>query len=387
MNDIFTFIVPLLGIGVLQGLFLSCILVGFRKGNKKANFMLMLVVLIYSGSIFTSFLAFSGMYKATPHFFLIFYPLGRIVGPAFYFFAIFLLYPRRKVKWYDFLHLIPMIYLTYQMMPFYMLPSMYKIATIEYLWFNGKAMNLQSFLIHILWQIHTLVYIIITIFFLKKSVKKIKNYSSDTFIDFIEWLYKFTGIFFIFLLLATLSSVVCFLLDIPGSKSEVIIDLIITLFIHFIAFTAIRQPEKLFFTFNTDKLRINEEKPTLIQKESLIPLLEIVENEKLYLNPDLKVHHIAALLDVTPHQISRLINQEQGINFYTFINKYRVEEFKKRVDSNNYNHMTLLGIALSVGFNSKSSFNRIFKNHTQMTPSEYYRLKKVSSSSIRSSDG
>jgi len=62
-------------------------------------------------------------------------------------------------------------------------------------------------------------------------------------------------------------------------------------------------------------------------------------------------------------------------NFYTFINEYRVEEVKKRLVDHQYDHLTFLAIAYECGFNSKSSFNFIFKKSTGMTPSEFKKKR------------
>lgn len=109
----------------------------------------------------------------------------------------------------------------------------------------------------------------------------------------------------------------------------------------------------------------------------LVSLKAIMEIERPYLNPNLKSHELANLLDMTPHNLSKSINQELGQNFYSFINSYRVEEFKKRVMEEDNKNFTLVSISEEVGFNSKSSFNRIFKASSGITPSEYIKnLKK-----------
>jgi AraC-like DNA-binding protein len=74
-----------------------------------------------------------------------------------------------------------------------------------------------------------------------------------------------------------------------------------------------------------------------------------------------------------PRYLSQLINKKSEKNFRDFINQFRIEEFKKRArdpDSKNY---TLLSIAYECGFNSKATFNRVFKNHTGITPSTFYK--------------
>lgn len=383
MTDFFSLInVPLLGIGVVQGLLLSIILVFQRKGNWKATLMLVIVVFFYSGSISTSFLAFSGLYKVLPHFMLVFYPLERLVGPAFYFYVLFLFYPARSFRWYDVLHIIPMLYILNNMLSFYMLDLDQKIDAIEWMWFGGNLRNTRALTEYLIWEGHSIVYFIATLLFLTQESRKIKKLTSNTAIDFIDWLRQLTKVFIFFILAASFGTILCYYITFPASKSEVVVHLLGTLFIHYIAFTAIRQPDKLFAAIDIDRSQGNNTKSKVDVQGGLERLVQFMEKEKPYLDPNLKVHHLAATLDLTPHLISKVINQEKGMNFYDFVNSYRTEEFKHRVKADEYKHLTLLGIAFDVGFNSKSSFNRIFKKNTGMTPSEFFRSKKVPSSSI-----
>jgi AraC-like DNA-binding protein len=70
-------------------------------------------------------------------------------------------------------------------------------------------------------------------------------------------------------------------------------------------------------------------------------------------------------------QLSQLINDGLGDNFYDFVNKYRVDEVKRLMTDPKAKNFNLLGIALEAGFKSKSTFNLIFKRFTGLTPSEY----------------
>jgi AraC-like DNA-binding protein len=98
---------------------------------------------------------------------------------------------------------------------------------------------------------------------------------------------------------------------------------------------------------------------------------------KPYLNPKLTIHDLAHDIEVQPHQLSKIINKEFHSNFFEFVNSYRVEEFKKKVCSEEFKNLTILGIALECGFNSKSSFNRIFKESTGITPGDYLRHRQT----------
>ena len=95
-----------------------------------------------------------------------------------------------------------------------------------------------------------------------------------------------------------------------------------------------------------------------------------MDSNKPYLKNDLKISELADALAVPAYHLSQVINDEFLVNFYDFINKYRVEEAKKLLIEDNRNYK-ILAIAYEVGFNSKATFNRVFKKFTDLTPSEF----------------
>lgn len=76
-------------------------------------------------------------------------------------------------------------------------------------------------------------------------------------------------------------------------------------------------------------------------------------------------------LKISRQKLSYVINIGQHKNFYKLINESRVNEVKEKLQDSHYNHYTVLAIGLDCGFNSKTSFNRIFKEETGLTPTEY----------------
>jgi len=92
---------------------------------------------------------------------------------------------------------------------------------------------------------------------------------------------------------------------------------------------------------------------------------------KPYLNPDLTLLQLASDLGITPHILSQIINDQYKLNFFDFVNEYRVREFKDAVVDPKNKSFSLLGIAFECGFNSKSAFNRMFKKSTGLTPSQF----------------
>ncbi len=93
--------------------------------------------------------------------------------------------------------------------------------------------------------------------------------------------------------------------------------------------------------------------------------------EKPYLDRELSIYDLSDQLKISRHILSEVINEHMGKNFYSLVNEYRVKEFKERLKSDHYRQLTILAIAYDSGFNSKSSFNTIFKEKTGQTPSEY----------------
>ncbi len=92
---------------------------------------------------------------------------------------------------------------------------------------------------------------------------------------------------------------------------------------------------------------------------------------KPYLNPDLTLPQLASELNLTVHLLSCVINEEFELNFFDFVNRYRVEAVKEKIADPAFSNFSLLGIAFECGFNSKSAFNRVFKKETGLTPSQY----------------
>jgi AraC-like DNA-binding protein len=102
-------------------------------------------------------------------------------------------------------------------------------------------------------------------------------------------------------------------------------------------------------------------------------IVEYLTQNKPYLNADFSLQMMADDLKVSRQRLSEVINQGQKKNFYKLINEFRVQEVKEKLNNPAFSHYTVLGIGLECGFNSKTSFNRIFKDETGFTPSEFKR--------------
>lgn len=100
-----------------------------------------------------------------------------------------------------------------------------------------------------------------------------------------------------------------------------------------------------------------------------------MEQDRLYLDPELNLEKVAGHTGLTTRQISALLNQHRSTSFTAFVNHYRIEEFKARLTGDNASQFTMIGLAMKCGFNSPATFQRIFKQYTGMAPSVF--LKSV----------
>jgi AraC-like DNA-binding protein len=100
-------------------------------------------------------------------------------------------------------------------------------------------------------------------------------------------------------------------------------------------------------------------------------LKDFMASEKPYLDNDLTMQKLADRMNVSNHNLSEVINSKLNLSYYEFINNYRVEEFKNRIADPESERYNLISIAFDSGFQSKGTFNSIFKKFTGMTPSEY----------------
>ncbi|OHD62697.1 MAG: hypothetical protein A2176_12740 [Spirochaetes bacterium RBG_13_51_14] len=100
-----------------------------------------------------------------------------------------------------------------------------------------------------------------------------------------------------------------------------------------------------------------------------VKLFSLMEKEHAYRDGDMTLRTLSQKMSLTPHQLSQFLNEQLKTSFATFINKYRVNEAKKLLSENA--DQNILTICYVVGFNSKSSFNTVFKKLTGRTPTVF----------------
>jgi transcriptional regulator GlxA family with amidase domain len=122
-------------------------------------------------------------------------------------------------------------------------------------------------------------------------------------------------------------------------------------------------------TGNKNRVLTDEQKDEFAKLE--LSLNKVMHEQKPFLDEELTLNKLASIMDVTDKKLSTLLNQHIDTAFYKFVNNFRLEEFKRRIQSNSYKDLTIEGIASDCGFKSKASFYRLFKKETAQSPSEF----------------
>jgi len=292
-----------------------------------------------------------------------------IHGAFLYLYASKLTIENAKFHKTDFLHFVPFL-----------------IAITIGLLTNNHEFNKQEVInsIAITGIISGIIYSVLVIYHLIKHSKKIKDNFSFTEKVNLNWLTNLTIGIFIIWLGGSLVGVLMrfFQYNIP----IVWVFTVIPIFIFYIGFYGIKQniiyspntkytSKKTNLLTNSNSKKHEKYKKSTLQELSMKSindkLIYTMEKERLFLNPTLSLSDLSECLKTPAHHITQTLNEYTKQSFYDFVNYYRVKEFKEKVFAPENSSFSLLGIALDCGFNSKSSFNRIFKKHTGQSPSEY----------------
>lgn len=137
-------------------------------------------------------------------------------------------------------------------------------------------------------------------------------------------------------------------------------------------FTDTTKLKKLNFSFTPNPISIPQvEKGKSVSQQEIDQLEAFMNEEKPYLNPELNLSDLAQELNMTRAQLSQVINNGFQKNFNDFVNGFRINTFKEKLRDGEHKQLSLLGVAYDSGFNSKATFNRVFKKLTQISPTEY----------------
>lgn len=355
--------------GAVQGFFLAFILATNKNGKRKSNRILSALLIILSVSIAHSlFLAgnFDSPYKIKEPFIL-------LIGP------LLLFYFRestglRPLKRSDVLHLIPFILFFLVVWLTWVLGR--SSAYSEFLFRNSVFLTIAMWTLGV---VQYGFYWLTAVRLYRDHIAALESEFSNTEGKTLSWMKSFFHIFGVcfgllaitipvaihlgdYSLVATITncalSITIFTLGYEGLFQEEV-------FSNKMALQAVADGESAVKN-NGDAQKVTEE-----AKRVVPDLLTYMEEKKPYLNEGLTLTDLAKQVGMSRNQLSFVINKGIGDSFYTFINKYRVEEAKRIIADPKNANFTILSLAFEAGFPSKSSFHNIFKKLTGLTPTEY----------------
>lgn len=221
---------------------------------------------------------------------------------------------------------------------------------------------------------------------LQKYERLLKNQFTNLEKLTLRWLQKllkYIGIVALYWMVLALVDIIFFNYQIYGWPYH-IAGIALVLIIYWIGFSQYLRPQVVVVTEQVEPTS----SPTLscpsesvtsakssLSATTMQQYTEVLKNamtqEKLYLDASLSLASLAEHLNIPSKHISQTLNQFVGKNLNDFVNEYRVEDVKQKLLDEKYDHLTILGIAFEAGFNSKATFQRIFKKIVKLSPSEF----------------
>lgn len=327
-------------------------------------------------------------------------------GPFLYLYSKYLITEQKNMPLKDFVHFIPFVFLSIYFLV--LRNSTFEIATVDY----GITLNL-------LFLISVMVYSSLVFIQLRKYRKSVRFnlFSYDTSSNRLFWLNYVAvisvatyAVYFVYMLL-----------ELPGLSTQYNLQFISSLglvvFSFSVSYFGVNQVaiansqsnithygmrnmasdfiDKYFSISKIGRFKnISEvyrealeqnskegdsekdETITLIKKGQIDFLKKHMEEERPFLNSMLTLQDLADQTNIPKHQLTILFNNYMGLNFFEFVNQYRLEVVKQKLLNPKYEHYTIMAIAYECGFNSKSTFNTLFKESTGQTPSKWKKAAK-----------
>jgi AraC-like DNA-binding protein len=374
------------GLGILQGFLLAALIFFHPKSDRSVNRFLALYILFFSVIMSFPFILklISWQYSYAPQ------AIPVLTGPLLY---LYLRSFKEKITWRKAIpHFVPFV-----MVLFF---AYWNISTLASQYPDAKQLPAEALqhpmtiLLNYLKFSQSIIYFFMarhTLISYRRSIRQF--YSETSRIDLYWGKVLVNGYIMI-----VLSAVVIFslMLSFPQyfNLLLVIMMAISTPYIYIATYRGIMQPTiwqvqgkknkqlievEIVAARSIDTQKTPEEKMRISKAvmngdkidEMVEKIIGLMEEEKLYQETDLTLQDLANKLDTPTYQVSMAMNEGLKKNFYDLVNGYRVEEAKRLLlDSKNRNY-TILSVGFEAGFNSKTTFNTVFKKFTGHTPTDF----------------
>lgn len=354
-------------LGAAQGFFLAALLFT-RRTNSLANRILAATMVSFSLFILSGAYYARGWFLEFPQAIGLSEPLVYTFGPLLFLYTLALSRGETRFHRVWLLNFLPALAVVVYLLPFYLRSSGYKIEYLEAIMAGHPPTDLL--VIEKLKHPHGFLYTFLTLLVVHRYGLRLKESRSSVERINLRWLRNLM-----------LGGLVIWVLSMVADN---LAPILMAILIYAMGYLGFRQPE-IFRSPAEPALVLPTpgapgEEPARYRKSGLDPrtadaqlerLLRFMDEDQPYIRNDLTLQDLAGMLDIRPHNLSQIINTRLKRSFYDFVNGYRVEEVKRRLADPETANLTILAIALDAGFNSKSTFNQIFKAEVGETPSQY----------------
>lgn len=369
----------------LAGIAISAFFIIFILSRKKLKMTDLLLLLINLGIIALLVVDWMFQRRLSPFVFLLLNIIPLLFYPIFIIYALEMLMEKVHHRGRWIILFLPALITSVYIGSDLFISHHYDQAQLEHLY------EFPTLGYHLLSKGFPIVFMVVLVWL----IKRLKAYAANikdrySFIDPIElrWLTRSTWIYIFITILSLLGAIIAQFQILPITAHAVCSAVGIFMFfaIFYVSFHGIRQYNNIDAASEIPDAGapIKYKASTLSEPEQQLIFEKIVrlfEEKKIYQEPKLQLNDVANSLKVSSHILSQTINATTGKHFYDFVNSYRVRHLQKLLEDPAQQKFTILSLGFESGFNSKASLNRVFRQDTGLSPSEYsarHRPRQVS---------
>ena len=345
-------------VGFSQSLFSVLIFMFIKKDDSLANRLLAVWLFIIGFEYLTTGIDihFGKIHLTNP--FLIFNPL-------LYFYSKSLINPGLKLKWWQLWHVLPWLLVKIGAYVFDVELNQVDFFRIDSSTWFKMAMASASIISFFGYTIPSLINVH------KHRINLINEFSTIDRKITLGWLLFVIIFYMIFIIVAYLLGIINILTQI-STHAQLVSFAFILAMVYAFSFYGLLQGQiyPVAETVNSDSYK-NPRLSLAEKNEIKTGVEEYFKSQKPYLDCNLTIVNVSDKMNISRHALTEVLNTAIGMNFYRFVNTYRVDEVKQKLADTEYSLYSIDAIGFECGFNSKSTFYAVFKKTTGMTPSQY----------------
>jgi AraC-like DNA-binding protein len=367
---VYTLLNILSSIVIFQLLLLSVFLFSINRGKSRSNRLLAAFFLLLAINLTDGLLVYYGFYEKFPALAHVEDGFVFLIGPVLFFYTKSVVYRKFEWKTTDLLHLIPFVAFTVVFQIYYHLqPSDYQHLIQSAIQRQELPPGFYYSILLVYAHLGTYIYFAYReiIFYRQQLQQRFSQLKKRN----LDWL-----IFMIFSVAVMLLITLTYSLLPLATQALLNVGLIVVIafifaFVNTIVWKALSQP--LIFSGVEQEEAVNTAGAfsELEQTEYDRKIQLVITTEHAFLNSDLTLDELAERTRIPAKKLSHFINEYYRQNFFDFVNSYRISEAKRILTGSKDPKLTVQEVMYQSGFNSKSSFNTLFKKKTGQTPSEF----------------